>query len=105
MNTHPLKIYCAHNGIFPNSQLPVLLYKKVIAVPRLLAAKKIKNLFSENDWGNAWDSGIFTYNHYHSTTHEVPAYPFRKKDPLSGIGYGVYPIWSAEAQDQFSINK
>ena len=50
MNTNPIKIYCADNGIFPNSRLPVLLYKKVIVIPHLLAAKKIKSLFSENDW-------------------------------------------------------
>jgi uncharacterized protein YjlB len=71
MNTNPIKIYCFDNGVFPNSRLPVLLYKKVIVVPHLFAGKKIKSLFSKNDWGNFWDSGIFTYSHYHSITHEV----------------------------------
>jgi uncharacterized protein YjlB len=72
-NTTPLKIYCQDNGIFPNSHLPVLLYKKAISIPHLFAAKKIMALFSKHNWSNTWDNGIFTYNHYHSVTHEVLA--------------------------------
>jgi uncharacterized protein YjlB len=72
-NATPLKIYCPDNGIYPNSHLPVLLLKKAITIPHLFAAKKIKALFAKNNWANAWDSGIFTYNHYHSITHEVLA--------------------------------
>jgi uncharacterized protein YjlB len=65
------KIYCQDNGVFPNSRLPVLLYKKAMNIPHLLGSKKIKDFFSKNNWSNAWDDGIFTYNHYHSITHEV----------------------------------
>jgi len=65
------KINLRDNGRFPNSFLPALLYKGVLYIPSLFPARNVKNLFESNKWSNAWDSGIFTYHHYHSTTHEV----------------------------------
>lgn len=37
----------------------------------LFSARHVKNVFEKNGWTNSWDAGIFTYHHYHSTTHEV----------------------------------
>ncbi len=65
------KINLRDNGKFPNNFLPVLLYKGVLYIPSLFPARNVKNLFESNRWSNSWDSGIFTYHHYHSTTHEV----------------------------------
>ena len=31
----------------------------------------MRKLFQQNNWSNNWKQGIFTYHHYHSTTHEV----------------------------------
>lgn len=59
------------DGTFPNSHLPVLLYKNVLDFPLFFDAAYIINLFEKNHWSNAWKSGIFTYHHYHSITHEV----------------------------------
>jgi uncharacterized protein YjlB len=59
------------NGIFPGSKLPVLLYKGILKIPVLFPGIHVKNIFERNNWTNSWDSGIFTYHHYHSTTHEV----------------------------------
>ena len=59
------------NGIFPNSVLPVLLYKTVIHLPNDHSPKLIETVFENNSWSNSWRNGIFTYNHYHSITHEV----------------------------------
>jgi uncharacterized protein YjlB len=59
------------DGIFPNSYLPVVLYKQVLDLPVLLASHYIKRLFQSNNWSNIWKSGIYEYNHYHSNTHEV----------------------------------
>jgi uncharacterized protein YjlB len=59
------------DGIFPNSKLPVLLYKKVLDLPPLFPASYVENLFKSHLWHNSWKSGIFTYHHYHSITHEV----------------------------------
>ena len=30
-----------------------------------------KELLAENGWGGAWLDGVFSYHHYHSTSHEV----------------------------------
>lgn len=59
------------DGTFPNSTLPVLHYKNVLDLPALFPAAYIENLFKTNHWMNSWKAGIFTFNHYHSTTHEV----------------------------------
>ena len=30
-----------------------------------------KELLAKNGWGGAWVEGVFSYHHYHSTSHEV----------------------------------
>jgi uncharacterized protein YjlB len=59
------------DGTFPNSYLPVLLFKNVLRIPTFFGSHFIKKLFASNNWSNSWRSGIFTYHHYHSITHEV----------------------------------
>jgi uncharacterized protein YjlB len=59
------------NGIFPNSILPVLLYKAVFQLPNDHSPGLIESVFEDNNWTNSWRNGIYTYNHYHSITHEV----------------------------------
>lgn len=68
-NIDPL--FFKDDGIFPNSQLPVLLYKGVMDIPLLFPATYVQHLFQKNNWSNSWDAGIFEYHHYHSNTHEV----------------------------------
>jgi len=64
--------YFLHNSdIFPNNRLPVLHYKQVFRVPRLFPAMKAKKMLQQNGWTNNWNAGIFTYQHYHSNTHEA----------------------------------
>lgn len=67
----PQLYFLKDNGIFPNSILPVLHYKNVLEIPALFPAAAVKNLFALHNWANSWRSGIFTYHHYHSITHEV----------------------------------
>ncbi|HET8962582.1 MAG TPA: cupin domain-containing protein [Chitinophagales bacterium] len=57
---------------FPNSVLPVLLYKKVFQLPKQKnkAAEIIRQIFSAHQWSNSWKNGIYDFHHYHSTTHE-----------------------------------
>lgn len=59
------------NGTFPNSYLPVLLYKRALKLPMFFAGDFIKKIFESNNWSNSWKNGVFTYHHYHSITHEV----------------------------------
>lgn len=65
------KIFVADDGVFPNNVLPVLHYVNVLVIPKLFAGMSVRSLFRDNGWYNAWSSGIFEYNHYHSNTFEV----------------------------------
>jgi uncharacterized protein YjlB len=66
------KYYLKDDGVFPNNRLlPVLFYKAVLQLPPVFPARYIKNLFEKNGWSNSWKNGIFTFQHYHSNTHEV----------------------------------
>ncbi len=67
----PLLLQCPDTGIFPGNSLPVLFYKQALSLPLFFKGRRIEALFSRNGWTNAWRSGVFTYHHYHSTTHEV----------------------------------
>jgi uncharacterized protein YjlB len=67
----PKQYFIKDNGIFPNSIFPVLHYQKVLNLPPLFPAAAIKRIFKKNNWTNNWKYGVYTYNHYHSTTHEV----------------------------------
>lgn len=71
MKAHPEILVLVDNGLFPNSKLPVLHYKKVLKLPKLFAGRKVKRIFSRNNWGNNWKDGVYTFDHYHSITHEV----------------------------------
>jgi uncharacterized protein YjlB len=64
-------LLCHDTGEFPGSPLPVVLYKQLLRLPRIFKPAYVKMLFGSNGWSNSWDSGVFTYHHYHSTTHEV----------------------------------
>lgn len=60
------------NKIFPNNNhLPVLVYKEVFSLPEAEATSYIEELFNKNNWKNSWRDAIFTYDHYHSNSHEV----------------------------------
>jgi uncharacterized protein YjlB len=67
----PVLYLLPENSIFPNSKLPVLHYRKAIDLPLLFPALTLRWIFRRHGWGNNWRSGIFTFHHYHSITHEV----------------------------------
>jgi uncharacterized protein YjlB len=72
VNIQPEKYFVEDDGLFHNSRLPILFYPKILRLPKLFPAAKIKKFFQENNWKNNWKQGIYTYHHYHSITHEVP---------------------------------
>ncbi|RYE79476.1 MAG: cupin domain-containing protein [Hyphomicrobiales bacterium] len=64
----PALEYFEDDGQFPNSRLPLLLYKAAVATP---SAEAMEALFARNGWPPAWRATVFTFHHYHSTAHEV----------------------------------
>jgi uncharacterized protein YjlB len=59
------------DGVFPNSDLPLLVYRQAFATEAQDRASIIEQFFAENDWTNSWRNGVYPFAHYHSTTHEV----------------------------------
>jgi uncharacterized protein YjlB len=60
------------NKNFPNSELPLLIYKKacVLGQQKNKCAQLLQTIFHKNNWKNTWSNGIYTFHHYHSNTHE-----------------------------------
>jgi uncharacterized protein YjlB len=76
----------ADDGVFPNSRLPVLIYRGVLAKPEAAA---FEQMFEANGWSSAWRNGLFSVHHYHSTAHEVLGiYEGRVTARLGGGGSG-----------------
>jgi uncharacterized protein YjlB len=59
------------NGVFPNSILPVLVYRQAFTNKTGDRASVVEQRFAENNWTNSWRNGVYSFAHYHSTTHEV----------------------------------
>ena len=52
---------------FPNSRLPVLLYRAALpADPGI-----VEQAFAACGWSNAWRNGIYRFHHFHSVAHEA----------------------------------
>jgi uncharacterized protein YjlB len=56
------------DGGIPNSPLPVLIYHAVDAAHDAAVSEE---LFDANTWVPDWRDGIFSFHHFHSTSHEV----------------------------------
>ncbi len=65
--TEPETFFFSDDGRFPNSRLPLLIYRN--ALPSEAAA--MEQTFARNNWSNSWRDGIFDYHHFHSIAHEV----------------------------------
>ena len=48
------QFFVKDDGAFPNNSLPIVLYPKVLELPRLFTGLAIRRLFQKNDWGNNW---------------------------------------------------
>jgi len=59
------------DGIFPNSVLPLLFYQQALITEAKDPASIFEQRFAENDWTNSWRDGVYSFPHYHSTSHEV----------------------------------
>jgi uncharacterized protein YjlB len=59
------------DGVFPNSVLPLLVYRQALATNDGDGASVVEECLAGNDWTNSWRNGVYPFVHYHSTTHEV----------------------------------
>jgi uncharacterized protein YjlB len=67
----PEMLYFKDDGIIPNSKYPLLLYRNAFSERDERGAEWLEEKFLSNNWSNSWRNGIFTFQHYHSITHEV----------------------------------
>ncbi|MBD3346172.1 MAG: hypothetical protein GF401_14030 [Chitinivibrionales bacterium] len=60
------------DGVFPNNdKLPLIIYIGAIELSSSDPSDTIRALFQTNGWENSWVDGIYSFDHYHSNTHEV----------------------------------
>ena len=69
----PEQIVFEDDGTFPNSPLPVLVYRGAFESATKDLADVIESRLAANYWTNSWRNGVYDYAHFHSTTHEVLA--------------------------------
>jgi uncharacterized protein YjlB len=74
INTNPeiMHFICRKNHPFPNNELPVVLYRQALCLPKQKnrAADIIQQIVRRHGWSNTWRNGIYNFHHYHSNTHE-----------------------------------
>lgn len=64
----------ADDGVIPNNRkLPLVLYRQAFALDGLSSApeRAFETLFTSNGWRGVWVDGIYDFDHYQSTAHEV----------------------------------
>ena len=67
----PEQLHFTDDGVYPGSVLPVLLYRAAITADAQDRASVFERGFAQNDWRNSWRNGVYSFAHYHSTTHEA----------------------------------
>jgi uncharacterized protein YjlB len=67
----PRKVWFEKGEDVPNSSLPVLIYRGVLAAGARDKANRFRERFRENQWSGLWTDTIFDYTHFHSNAHEV----------------------------------
>ncbi len=71
METEPQKLFFKDDGKIPNNKLPLILYKNAFKERGSSGASWLEKRFAANNWTNSWRNGIYSFHHYHSTSHEV----------------------------------
>jgi uncharacterized protein YjlB len=60
------------DGLIPNNpELPFVCYRGALGVGGRDPEQAIIRHFAANGWGDAWINGIYPFQHYHATAHEV----------------------------------
>jgi uncharacterized protein YjlB len=68
---HPFPIVFKDDGVIPNNRYALLLYPHAFDLEGEDPASRIQGQFASYNWTNSWINGIYTFHHYHSTSHEV----------------------------------
>lgn len=66
----PEQLFFCSDGRTPNSPHPVLLYRGLPLAGGDYASA-FERLFASHLWPAQWRAGVYGYQHYHSTAHEV----------------------------------
>lgn len=77
------------DGAIPNNSLPLLVYSKAFEFGSMNRTQTIERFFSSHGWSGLWRNGIYAFQHYHSTTHEVLACSCGKAKVLLGGEKGI----------------
>jgi uncharacterized protein YjlB len=67
----PEKFLFTDDGKIPNSKFPLLVYRNAFDARGTDGAAWLEQKFASNNWTNSWRNGVYTFHHYHSTSHEV----------------------------------
>ena len=60
------------DGRIPNNPaLPLLVYRGALNLGTRDPAAACERLFARHGWTGAWRNGVYDYDHFHATTHEV----------------------------------
>jgi uncharacterized protein YjlB len=65
------KLYFERAADVPNSTLPVLLYRAVLAPHTAAKANAFRQRFKAAGWTGLWTDTIYDHTHFHSNAHEV----------------------------------
>ncbi len=66
------RLHFAPDGLIPNNpELPFVCYRAALDVAGRAPEQCIIHHFAANGWGDAWINGIYPFQHYHTTAHEV----------------------------------
>jgi uncharacterized protein YjlB len=68
---NPEQLTFKDDGVYPGSVLPLLLYRAAIMTEAEDGACILEREFTRNGWCNSWRNGVYSFAHYHSTSHEV----------------------------------
>jgi uncharacterized protein YjlB len=65
----PRKLYFEKASDVPNSPLPVVLIRSVLAPNANKKGRRFREAFERNGWTGIWTDTIYDYMHFHSNAH------------------------------------
>jgi uncharacterized protein YjlB len=68
---NPRKVWFEKGDDVPNSRLPVLIFRSVLAPGARNKANTFRERFRKSQWTGLWTDTIFDYTHFHSNAHEA----------------------------------